>query len=115
MYYNEVADQLQELAAIFRDNSEKWFPDLHDGHVNLDQFYLIGLAGEAGEALEFAKKSIRGGEDVVKLRNTKGEGVAFELADVFIYLLLACDQLGIDLIEVAMTKVRMNEARWGKV
>lgn len=98
--------QLESLAKEMRINSERWFPELHDGHVPLVQFYALGLAGEAGEVANEAKKIWRNVDGVY-------DNLGAELADTFTYLLLLADELGVDLVKEYREKVRINELRWG--
>lgn len=97
---------LKELAKGARDNSERWFPQLHEGEVDLATFYTLGLVGEAGEVADQIKKWIRG------VAFNRDELVA-ELSDVFTYLILLADELNIDLIAAYESKAAFNEQRWG--
>jgi NTP pyrophosphatase (non-canonical NTP hydrolase) len=97
---------LRLLAQAMRANSERWFPQLHDGSVPLTQFYALGMAGEAGEVCNVVKKGWR------KSRHD-GEPLGGELADVFTYLLLLADETDVDLVAEYEAKVLINEARWG--
>ena len=99
---------LDALAKAMRENSERWFPTLHDGHVDLAVFYALGMVGEAGEVANVVKKMIRG-----KGESGLSEDLGAELADVFTYLLLLADQVGVDLVAEYRAKVLVNEARWG--
>lgn len=97
---------LSSLAAKMRCNSERWFPDLHDGSVDLVAFYAMGLSGEAGEVLNIVKKLVRkkGGDKAA---------LPFELADAFTYLMLLADELGVDLLTEYALKEKVCESRWG--
>lgn len=98
----------RRLAAEMRQNSERWFPQMHDGTFDLRTFYALGLVGEAGEVANVVKKGLRSGAlDLLDL--------GAELADVFTYLLLLADECGIDLVDEYHAKVEVNEARWGAV
>ena len=46
------------------------------------------------------------------LGDAKQQLVAYEIADVFIYLLRLCDQLDIDLISVTKEKMKINDERY---
>lgn len=96
---------LTVLAGEMRANSQRWFPQIHDGSVNLHDFYLLGMLGEAGEVANVVKKHIRGSDG--------GEGIGAELADVLTYLLLLADELGVDIVAEYEAKVVVNERRWG--
>lgn len=98
----------RRLAMEMRRNSERWFPQMHDGTFDLRTFYALGLVGEAGEVANVVKKGLRSGAlDLLDL--------GAELADVFTYLLLLADECGIDLVDEYHAKVEVNEARWGAV
>lgn len=102
-----LANGLARLAAEMRANSERWFPQLHDGSIALVDFYALGLVGEAGEVANDVKKRMRAHGDFDR------QHLAAEMADVFTYLLLLADELGVDLIDVYRMKVAVNEERWG--
>jgi NTP pyrophosphatase (non-canonical NTP hydrolase) len=68
----------------------------------------ISVSVEAGELLElFQWQSTQSLVD-----NELKEAVRGEAADVFLYLLLLCDRLGIDLLDAAHRKVDRNEIRY---
>ncbi len=46
------------------------------------------------------------------LGDAKQQLVAYEMADVFIYLLRLCDQLDIDLMSVTKEKMKINDERY---
>lgn len=102
---------IEEIAKAARENSERWFPALHaraaEGSIDLAVFYTLGLAGEVGEVANLVKKFVRA--NVTPDAATLGD----ELADVFIYLLLLADEIGVDLVEEYKKKVVVNEERWG--
>lgn len=98
---------LVTLAGEMRKNSERWFPQIHDGTVDLVAFYTLGLDGEAGEVANEVKKAMRRRSGAID------ENVGAELADVLTYLLLLADELGVDLIAEYEAKVLVNEERWG--
>jgi NTP pyrophosphatase (non-canonical NTP hydrolase) len=101
-----IASLTQEMRA----NSERWFPQIHDGSLDLMQFYTLGLIGETGEVANVIKKMIRqAGEGDVALY----AGLATELADVFTYLLLLAQECGVDLVQEYRLKAAVNEERWG--
>lgn len=105
-YTDTLAGKLAVLSGVMRGNSERWFPELHNGSVPLTQFYALGLAGEAGEVANEAKKL---------WRNIDGdrEKLALEIADTFTYLILLAYEEDIDIIATLAQKIRINEARWG--
>jgi NTP pyrophosphatase (non-canonical NTP hydrolase) len=103
-------ETLDSIAAEARRNSERWFPFVHDEDaavVPLAVHYALGMCGEAGEVANLIKKALRKGE-------TTSEGLADELADVFIYLLLLADEAGINLYAAYQHKRDICEKRWGK-
>lgn len=63
-------------------------------------YTALGLAGEAGELANKAKKIMRDGDDF-RLRNDMRD----ELGDVLWYLARLSDELGIDLARVARNNV----------
>lgn len=100
---------LKDLAATMRANSERWFPATHDAPVMpLPVFYALGLSGEVGEVANDVKKLYRD-NDLDRIGD-----LGAELADVFTYLLLLADEVGVDLIAEYEAKARFNEARWGR-
>lgn len=104
---------LKQITKTMRSDSERWAPQIHDGSVDLTVFYGLGLAGEAGEAVDEIKKGMRRGtraDGSLKIDDAK---FAFELADTFTYLLLLADEIGLDLTAAWMAKREMNEERFG--
>ena len=59
----------------------------------------LGLAGEAGEVAEHAKKAIR--DDGAQVTEERREALAKELGDVLWYVAQLASELGLDLDEVA--------------
>jgi NTP pyrophosphatase (non-canonical NTP hydrolase) len=96
------------VARQSRWNSERWFPELHDGNIELGPYYALAMAGEVGEVCNLIKKSVRNEEMVVV------KDLELEMADVFTYLLLLADEYGIDLIKAFEAKQEVCELRWGK-
>ena len=70
----------------------------------------MALIAEAAELVEHFQWLTE--EQSFKLDEKKKDEVALELADIFIYLMRAADQLDIDLIESAWRKIEINEARY---
>ena len=102
---------VQLVGKELRKKSEKWFPEVHkpDAVVPLAVHYTVGLAGEVGEAANLIKKWSRYGLDSYHYPEELGA----ELADVFCYLLLLADELGLDLQEELVNKIATNIQRWG--
>jgi len=74
-------------------------------------FFSNALAGEVGEICNLVKKSYQGGTN---RKNVLLEDLAIEAVDVFIYLVLYCEALGIN--ERAFThwfekKMQINKER----
>jgi phosphoribosyl-ATP pyrophosphohydrolase len=104
-----MSASLDELTLRMRADSRHWFPRLHSSEasdVPLHMHYTLGLIGEAGEVANVVKKINRDGAMAV-------DGLAPELADVLIYLLLLADEMGIDLAEAYRDKRAQNVGRWG--
>lgn len=106
---------LDTLAEQMRRNSERWFPGIHvDPVVPLHLFYAIGLSGEAGEQLDEIKKTLRSRIiDPAELTVEHRAKIGAELADVFTYLLLLADELGLNLVYEYQKKAKLNEDRFG--
>jgi NTP pyrophosphatase (non-canonical NTP hydrolase) len=72
----------------------------------------LGLAGEAGEVAEHAKKAIR--DDGGKVGEERRAAMAKELGDVLWYVAQLATELGLDLDEIAtrnLEKLRSRQAR----
>lgn len=67
----------------------------------------IGLSTEAGEFLDALKKHIFYGKDLDRV-NLKEE-----IGDVFWYLAIACDELGVDFEPLMETNIKKLKARYG--
>ncbi len=70
----------------------------------------MALSVEAAELLEHFQWTPE--QATYKLGEAKHQLVAYELADIFIYLLRICDQLNIDLLEVTKAKMDINNERY---
>jgi NTP pyrophosphatase (non-canonical NTP hydrolase) len=98
------------LADIAREciaDSKRWFPE----HAEDVGYLTICLAGEVGEFANLVKKGIRGTHrlDDDEFRRA----MAFELTDVFIYLMNLAAVLDIDLEKTYQLKRVYNEQRFG--
>jgi len=72
----------------------------------------LGLAGEAGEVAEHAKKAIR--DDEGKVSDERKAAMAKELGDVLWYVAQLATELGLDLDEIAgqnLEKLLSRQAR----
>jgi len=70
----------------------------------------MALAGEAGELLEHFQWLSEAQSQ--SLPDDKKREVALELADILIYLLRLEERLGLDVVQAAWDKVRINEQRY---
>ena len=70
----------------------------------------MALAGESGELLEHFQWLTE--EASANLTAEKKEAVAFEMADILIYLLRLGERLDIDVQDAAYRKMAINEARF---
>lgn len=105
---------IEALTALMRDDSERWFPRLHeDTHRALVVAYTLGLAGEAGEVANLVKKWNRDGAAVSRSDREQAD-LAAELADVFTYLLLLADECNVDIVKAYRLKRRHNRTRWDR-
>jgi len=72
----------------------------------------LGLAGEAGEVAEHAKKAIR--DDAGKISDERKAAMSKELGDVLWYVAQLATELGLDLDEIAgqnLEKLLSRQAR----
>jgi NTP pyrophosphatase (non-canonical NTP hydrolase) len=72
----------------------------------------LGLAGEAGEVAEHAKKAIR--DDAGKISDERKAAMSKELGDVLWYVAQLATELGLDLDDIAgqnLEKLRSRQAR----
>jgi NTP pyrophosphatase (non-canonical NTP hydrolase) len=99
-----VKDQIAELTsrlAVFRDQ-RNW------RQFHTPKNLAISVSLEASELLEIFQWG-NGDEPVTpKLL----DDVRNEAADVFLYLLMLCDRVGVDLIQAANDKIDRNESRF---
>lgn len=94
-------DKLVERLRRFRDER-----DWAQFHTAKD--LAISVSVEAAELLElFQWKPEPQVLDEVLVKAAKSE-----VADVFIYLLLLCDKLDIDILQATVEKITLNEARF---
>ena len=88
----------------------QWDTKISDDNVPMLGFTMLALAGEAGEAANLVKKMWRG-----DFRYTeKRQELCVEIADIFAYLLKLTYQLGFDLEETYLSKMKENEKRFGR-
>ena len=80
-----------------------------------DQFHspknlAMALVGEAGELVEHFQWLSE--EQSQQLDAATLKAVAYELADILIYLIRLSDKLGVDLVPAAWEKIAINETRY---
>ena len=102
MQENEVNDLMLALRKFAKERDWQQF----HSPKNLS----MALSVEASELLEHFQWTPE--EATYKLADAKHKLVAYELADIFIYLLRICDQLNIDLMEITKEKMHINEQRY---
>ncbi len=75
----------------------------------------MALSVEAAELVEHFQWMTE--KQSAQLDPQKHAAVAFEMADIFIFLLRLSDQLGVNLMEVTKRKIKLNHQRYpvGKV
>lgn len=97
------ADEYQKLSARTLIDTPGF--EIPDREILL-VWNALGLAGEAGEVAELAKKAIfhRHGVDKEKFKK--------ELGDVLWYLSALCTQLGLDLSEVMTANIEKLKVRY---
>jgi NTP pyrophosphatase (non-canonical NTP hydrolase) len=69
----------------------------------------LGLAGEAGEVAEHAKKTIR--DDRGAVTDARREAMAKELGDVLWYVAQLATELGLELEDIAAENIRKLSSR----
>ena len=102
MQNNEVNELMLALRQFAKDRDWEQF----HSPKNLS----MALAVEAAELMEHFQWSPQ--EATYKLAEAKHQLVAYELADVFIYLLRLCDQLDVDLLAATRQKMHINDQRY---
>lgn len=100
-----TASDLLEKVLAFRDARDwKQFHTLRN--------LIVSTSIEAGELLETVQWKTDAEVDAQLLDPQKKKHLEQECADVFIYLMLVAHTAGFDLVEAAMEKVALNEARY---
>ena len=94
-------EQLIERLRKFRDERD-W------GQFHNPKDLAISFSVEASELLELFQWR----PENAPLDNEFKSELEGEIADVFLYLLLLCDKVGIDLEEIARRKIDVNEKRF---
>ena len=70
----------------------------------------MALAGESGELLEHFQWLTE--DQSYKLPADKKQEVAYEMADIFIYLMRLSERMEIDLLQAVNAKIAINEERY---
>ena len=96
---HELRDAMRQFAA-----ERAWEP------FHTPKNLAMALAGEAGEVIEHFQWLTA--EQSMALPPASREEVAFELADVLLYLVRLGDVLGIDLADAARRKMVLNAQRY---
>ena len=89
-------DEYQRLAARTAE-----YPGRDGDHPAIYPF--IGLPGEAGEVADHGKKIVR--DDEGRLTDDRRDDIAKELGDVLWYVAAICDELGLEMSDVARRNV----------
>ena len=70
---------------------------------------VLGLNGEAGEIAEKVKKVLRDKNGIID--DETGAAIKKELGDVLWYVAALCDELGLDMDDVAVSNIRKLKDR----
>jgi len=73
---------------------------------------MASLAIEASELLQLTQWDGEAEAEIKFKIPVEREKLADELADIFVYVLLICEQQGIDLIKATENKIAKNEAKY---
>lgn len=79
------------------------YPGRDHGPLHLARYPCLGLAGEAGEVAEHAKKCLR--DDGGMVSNERRDALKKELGDVLWYVAAICEELGLEMEEVAQANI----------
>tara|TARA_Y100001936_G_C16029885_1_gene644838 strand:- start:307 stop:672 length:366 start_codon:yes stop_codon:yes gene_type:complete len=93
-----------------KDNISKFAEERDWDKYHSPKNLSMALAGEVGELLEHFQWLNE--QESIDLKDEKREAVAYEIADVFIYLLRLGQRLNIDLVEYGHKKMSINEVRY---
>jgi NTP pyrophosphatase (non-canonical NTP hydrolase) len=123
---------LKEIMDIQKDFDQrhagrtKFYVEITDKNIEVLELLLVCLVGELGEIANITKKIHRGDKAISNIgeRRTRGRRkitlsdphvrahLAEEIADVFIYLVKMCNQLGVDLEAEFLKKLAFNKRRF---
>ncbi|MCW5604845.1 MAG: nucleotide pyrophosphohydrolase [Burkholderiales bacterium] len=102
----EPTDSLERLRAQLAA-----FADARDwNQFHNPKNLAMALAGEAGELVEHFQWLTF--EEAANLPRAARDEVAFECADVLLFLLRLCDKLDIDLAQAAEKKMKLNAKKY---
>jgi NTP pyrophosphatase (non-canonical NTP hydrolase) len=91
----------------------EWTVDDEKGMLERLKYVTIAINGEAGEMANFVKKALR--ENFPEGKSIDAERlqkVKEEIVDIFIYVMLACRTLKMDLEEEYFKKMRHNDEKY---
>ena len=95
-------------------DSRAWFPAVHESQRSAVIHFGLGIAGEVGELVNLIKKANREATwNVLDGGDKWRTALAHEAADVAIYLMDICSELGIDLSDAIEAKRSILIERWG--
>lgn len=98
----------------FKEYQEKAITTkIYDPSVALP-YCILGLTGEAGEVAEKVKKILRDKFDFYQqgiITDTDKEELSKELGDVLWYIAATCDELGLDLNNIALQNIEKLASR----
>jgi len=98
---------LADIALQCLQDTQDWFPD----QIQDMGYMAICMAGEVGEFSNLIKKGMRGTYDT----DDPGfqQELAFELTDIFIYLMTITAMMGLDMEKMYQVKRGYNLERFG--
>jgi len=99
----------QELEAL-RDKLRQFAAERNWDRYHSPKNLAMALAGEAGELLEHFQWLTQ--EESRHLPPERLHEVAFEMADVLLYLIALTDKLGVDLVDAARRKIEINAGKY---
>jgi len=99
-------NNISKLSSLLHDFAKKRDWEQFHSPKNLS----MALTAEAGELLEHFQWLTE--EESQSLDGDKKQEVAYEMADILIYLLRIGQRLDIDVVEAAFEKMQINEQRF---
>ena len=104
--YNKFMEKWERLKEKLRKFAEERDWEKYHSPKNL----AISIAVEVGELLEHFQWISE--DESRNLPDEKKSDIAEEMADVFLYLTMLADKLGINLFEAAFRKIEKNEEKY---